>query len=97
MTTRKPRPPKQSAVDADLASTMLRKLGIQTPLPQSSDEAVHAALIKLWKLRKRPPTVAEMADEAKLLASTANHALGRLVAAGRALRPRKGVYVPVID
>jgi len=74
----------------------LRALGVPTNAGLATDEAIFCALVDGWKTNQKCPTATAIAGKLKLAPHHVTDVLGKLVAQGRVLRVRRGVWVPVV-
>ena len=84
----KPKPPDQAKI---AASEALARLGIGEYI--SAEDMVFNALVRLWKANKRKPTLVELQNSTGL--ENISWQLRKLVNAGRVIKARAGVYIPI--
>lgn len=87
----KPKPPSQDQIDASAA---LAKLGVTYDV-DSKTERVFEALVQLWKDKKQPPTITDLAAFTGYPAAAVKYRLSVLEAAKRVIKPQMGMLVPV--
>jgi hypothetical protein len=90
----KPRAPEHEKIEE--AMQQLKALGISGVKLEHPEQAVYSALVHLWQLHRRPPTIAELSVETGLESWKTRHAVSCLNRDGRAIRIRRGIYVPVV-
>ena len=91
---KQPKPPTQAEVDASLAAEMLRRLGANDD--GELRQRVYDKLVSSWREQRSPPKPADMARALSMPPNTVCNCLMALVRAGRVIRLRRGVYIPVV-
>lgn len=77
-------------------SAALAALGVASGATDTLDDRTHETLVCLWRKLGRMPTEPELAMAIGSPRTSINSAMRRLVDCGRALRPRRGIIVPVL-
>lgn len=86
-----PVPPTQTEIARQLGA-----LGVGADAAITSDERIYTALVDMWRERRAPPSMGEVARRARIPHGTMNDILVRLGDAGRVIRVRRGVWLPVV-
>lgn len=75
----------------------LKKLGVTMPVsPEDKDQKVYEALVELWKERKSPPQVVEVAELVGIPRTSVSYSLRKLHDQGRIAKLSKGVWLPLV-